>query len=85
MRRGVVALGLVPIIAFVATGVAVAAYGSYVMAIAVLAGGLYTMFGSLYGLAMLTAGGVEHQRAAKMLRDHDARRQLPAARVVVRD
>jgi len=85
VRRGVLALVSVPLVAFAAVG---AAFGSGVPAVAILAfmtAGLYCLLASLYGLAMIMSGGIDDRRIAKLLRDHDARRQLPEARLVVRD
>jgi hypothetical protein len=44
----------------------------------------YTVVGSIAGFAKLASGTLDYRRAGKQLRELDAVRQLPEARIVAR-
>jgi hypothetical protein len=85
VRRGLVLAGMVPLTTLVALGIAMAAGPSAVMVVALVCGSLYAIFGALFGFGMVTSGTLESRRISKLIAFHDARRQLPVARVVIRD
>jgi hypothetical protein len=81
IRRGIVLIGLVPLVLAVAIFSAFS-LGGMAALMALLCGGAYMLIGTIAGLATLTGGLVDHRRVTRELCDYDRARQLPVARVV---
>jgi hypothetical protein len=84
IHRGVVMLAMVPLTILGAIVLALTVHSVTATVLAFLGTAAYALIGSIGGLAMMTSGAVDHRRIGKQLRDLDAPRQLPTARVVVR-
>ncbi|HSD90638.1 MAG TPA: hypothetical protein VLB44_24105 [Kofleriaceae bacterium] len=83
LDRGVLLLGLVPVVASVVL-VFVLAFGASSMFFLLILAGAYTLVGGVGGIALIASGGTLSRRLGRELRAIDERRQLPAARVVKR-
>lgn len=84
INRGVMMLAMVPLTILGAIVLALTVHSVTATVIAFLGAATYALIGSIGGLALMTSGAVDHRRMGKQLRELDAPRQLPAARVVVR-
>lgn len=83
IRRGVVLIAVVPVV-LIASAIAATVVGGFGAFLSLLAAATYMLIGSIAGMASIAGGVAEHRRSARKLRELDARRQLPPARLVVR-
>jgi hypothetical protein len=83
IRRGVVLIAVVPLV-LIASVIAALMLGGFGAFLSILLAATYMLIGSIAGMASIAGGVAEHRRSARKLRELDAMRQLPEARVVVR-
>jgi uncharacterized membrane protein HdeD (DUF308 family) len=83
IHRGVALIAAVPLV-LIAGILAALALGGFSAFMSILLAGTYMLIGGIAGIASIAAGLAEHRRSARQLRELDAARQLPAARIVIR-
>jgi hypothetical protein len=83
IHRGVALIAVIPIVLIAALVVAFAVGGLGAF-LSILLAGIYMLVGGIGGVAFIVGGLADHRRSTRELRGIDERRQLPAARVVVR-
>jgi hypothetical protein len=84
IRRGVVLIALVPLALVCGVLGALISPPGVAPVLALLGALAYTVIASIVGIAKLARGTIDYRRAGQQLRELDAQRQLPEARVVVR-
>ena len=83
IHRGVALIAAVPLVV-IAGVIAALALGGFPAFMSILLAGTYMLIGGIAGVASIAAGFAEHRRTTRQLRDLDATRQLPEARLILR-
>lgn len=83
IKRGVVLLGLIPVVILVAIALSMKLTG-VLEAIVLLTGLLYPFVGGGTGIGLMAIGASRRAMATRELKGLEARRQLPQARVIER-